>query len=73
MPDKAGELAPCPRCGMNAGAVLDDGTTRFRYGVKCGAWGWFTDFVSLRGVAVKLRNEAKPAGDRRAQFRCERI
>jgi hypothetical protein len=49
---------------MNGGEVLEDGTSRFRHRVKCSACGWFTEFVSLRGVAVKLWNEAKPAPKR---------
>ena len=67
-PSAAGaELAPCPRCGMNGGEVVEDGTSRFRYRVKCSACGWYTEFVSLRGVAVKLWNEAKPALERHAR------
>ena len=56
---------------MNGGEVLEDGTSRFRYRVKCKACGWYTEFVSLRGVAVKLWNEARPAPDRQTQGKKE--
>ena len=42
-----GWVAPCPRCGMNGGELVEDGTSRFRYRVKCKACGWYTEFVSL--------------------------
>lgn len=53
------ELGPCPKCGKAEGEVKESKPSRFPFAVYCRACGWWTEHVRLRGVAVKLWNEAK--------------
>jgi hypothetical protein len=53
------ELGPRPRCGKRKGAISDAGSGRFRFLAYCSACGFTTESVRVRGVAVKLWNEAK--------------
>jgi hypothetical protein len=55
------ELGPCPRCGKCKGEISDAGSGRFRYLAYCPGCGFTTESVRVRGVAVKLWNEAKLA------------
>jgi hypothetical protein len=52
-------LAACPKCGKKAGRLVHQPGSRFPYHVTCGGCGWFTDFVKLESVAVKLWNDAR--------------
>jgi hypothetical protein len=55
-------LKACPACGKKEGKLIDRRPARFPFAVHCGACGWSTDYVKLRGVAEKLWNEAKRPG-----------
>jgi len=59
VPEVASILKPCPHCGKKAGKLADRIPARFPYAVICGACGWTTDWVRIRGVAEKLWNETK--------------
>jgi hypothetical protein len=59
VPREQTELGPCPSCGKKAGEVIELKTGRFRFYVSCKACPFMTAFVKIRGVAVKLWNEAK--------------
>ena len=54
------ELAPCSRCGERAGELSESRTRRFPYLVFCGSCGWSAEPASIKAVALKLWNEAKP-------------
>jgi hypothetical protein len=56
-------LKPCPACGKDQGELKkSDFASRFPWHVKCKACAFFTEFVTLPGVAVKLWSEAKKPG-----------
>ena len=55
-------LKACPACGKKQGKVVERRGARFPFYVHCGACGWITESVKLRGVAEKLWNEAKKPG-----------
>jgi hypothetical protein len=52
-------LKACPACGKKEGKLVDRRPARFPFAVQCGACGWTTESVKIRGVAEKLWNEAK--------------
>jgi hypothetical protein len=50
-------LKPCPVCGKAEGELKSsEFASRFPWHVKCKACGFFTELVTLPGVAVKLWN-----------------
>jgi uncharacterized Zn finger protein len=52
-------LKACPNCGKKEGKLVERRGARFPFYVHCGACGWATESVKIRGVAEKLWNEAK--------------
>ncbi len=56
----AHDLKPCLRCGEKDGELKrSELPSRFPWNVVCKACGFTTESVKLRGIAVKLWNEAK--------------
>ena len=52
----------CPKCGKREGKVHETRAGKFRYFVMCGNCTWGPPSETTPGIAVKLWNEAKPAG-----------
>jgi hypothetical protein len=57
------QLGPCPRCGKLEGLLSVSGA-RFSFMVYCQACGFTTEPAKIKGVALKLWNEAKPAKEK---------
>jgi uncharacterized Zn finger protein len=58
-PARTAEINPCPRCGKDKGEVKERRPAKFPFYVICHACGFVTSSTKIRGVAVKLWNEAR--------------
>jgi hypothetical protein len=70
-------IKPCPACDAKTVELMNDGSKRFPFRVRCHKCQATTESTKTQGIAVKLWNEVKPpaasaASERRAALSMRR-